>query len=602
MARGGSAGTASFRDDSRGRSRDLRQLRRLAVYLMPYRLRVAGALLALFLAAAAVLSLGIGLRYLIDGGFGDGRPEALNHALAAVAVVIAVLAVSTYLRSYLVTWLGERVVADLRTQIFGHVVKLSPGFFELTRTGEVLSRLTTDTSVIQTVIGASVTQALRNILLLFGGTALLLVTNPKLTGLVLLVVPAVVLPIVVFGRKVRKLSREAQDRIADVSGCAEEALSAIRTVQANAQEEREAVQLAARSESAFRTAAARAQARALLAAIVITLVFGALVFVLWIGGYDVLAGRISAGELSSFVFFATITATAIGGLSDIVGDLQRAAGATERLFELLDSTTQIKIAASPRALPERLDGAVRFVDVRFAYPAYPERPVLEGFDLSVEPGERIALVGPSGAGKTSVFQLLLRFYDPEAGRITLDGVAIDQLDPRAYRSRLALVPQEPVIFSANAWDNIRYGRPEADDALVLAAAEAAAAREFLEALPDGFNTFLGEKGVRLSGGQRQRLAIARAILRDPALLLLDEATSALDAESERQVQEALARLMRSRTSIVIAHRLATVLEADRILVMDRGRIVDQGCHGDLVQRGGLYARLARLQFRTAEAA
>ncbi|MEO1018240.1 MAG: ABC transporter transmembrane domain-containing protein, partial [Pseudomonadota bacterium] len=504
MARGGSAGTANLRDDSRGRSRDLGQLRRLAAYLMPYRWQVAGAILALFLAAGAVLSLGVGLRYLIDGGFGEGEAEALDHALAAVVIVIVVLAVSTFLRSYLVTWLGERVVADLRIRVFQHVVNLSPGFFELTRTGEVLSRLTTDTSVIQTVIGASVTQALRNVLLLFGGTILLFVTNPKLTGLVLLVVPAVVLPIIIFGRKVRRLSRDAQDRIADVSGGAEEALNAIRTVQANAQEAREARLMANRSEAAFTTAAARARARAMLAATVITLVFGAIVIVLWIGGHDVLAGRITAGELSSFVFFATIVATAVGGLSDIVGDLQRAAGATERLFELLDSDTQIKVTPIPRPLPAVIDGSVRFEDVRFAYPAYPERPVLDGFDLDIRPGERIALVGPSGAGKTSVFQLLLRFYDPEAGTIRIEDEPIEEFAPEDYRACIGLVPQEPVIFSANAWDNIRYGRPDADDEEVVAAAEAAAARDFLEALPDGFDTFLGEKGVRLSGGQRQR--------------------------------------------------------------------------------------------------
>ncbi len=601
MAQSGAA-AGSFRDNGRGKSRNIGQLRRLAVYLAPYRWQVAGALLALVLAASAVLSLGIGLRFLIDGGFGEGRGEALDHALIAVAVVIVVLAGSTFLRSYLVTWLGERVVADLRTGIFDHVIRLSPGFFEVTRTGEVLSRLTTDTTVIQTVIGSSVTQALRNVLLLFGGVILLLVTNPKLTGLVLLVVPLVVLPIVVFGRRVRQLSREAQDRVADVSGGAEEALNAIRTVQANAQEAREAARMAQSSEEAFVAAAARARARAMLAAVVITLVFGAIVGVLWVGGYDVLAGRISAGELSSFVFFATIVATAVGGLSDIVGDLQRAAGAAERLFELLDSTTQIAVPANPAPLPNRPRGGVRFEDVTFAYPAYPDRPVLDSLDLAVEPGERIALVGPSGAGKTSVFQLLLRFYDPSSGTITFDGTAIDRFAPEALRSAIGLVPQEPVVFSASAHDNIRYGRPDATNHEVIAAAEAAAAHNFIEALPEGYATFLGEKGVRLSGGQRQRLAIARAILRDPALLLLDEATSALDAENERVVQEALARLMQNRTSIVIAHRLATVLEADRILVMDSGRIIDQGCHEDLVNRGGLYARLARLQFRTAQAA
>ncbi len=586
----------------RTRSRDLGQLRRLAAYLAPYRWRVAGALLALVVAASSVLSLGVGLRYLIDSGFGTGGEQALNHALRASMLVILALAIATYMRSYLVTWLGERVVAELRNQVYSHVIRMPPGFFETTRTGEVLSRLTTDTTVVQTVIGSTVTQALRNILLTIGGVGLLVYSNPKLTGLVLLVVPMVIVPIVVFGRLVRRLSRAAQDRLADIGGRAEETVNAVRTVQAFAQEERESRSFAAASEAAFEAAATRAQARSMLAAVVITLVFGAIVAVLWMGGRDVLAGRITAGELSAFVFFATVVASAVGGLSDIVGDLQRAAGATERLFELLDCEPAIRAPAQPLPLPPRTAGDVRFEQVRFAYPAQPERPVLEGLDLHVRPGESVALVGPSGAGKTSIFQLLMRFYDPETGRILLDGQPIDALDPAAYRARLGFVPQEPVIFSADAWTNIRYGRPDAPDADVLAAAEAAAARGFLEALPEGLATFLGEKGVRLSGGQRQRIAIARAILRNPALLLLDEATSALDAESEFAVQQALDNLMRNRTSIVIAHRLATVLKADRILVMEEGRIVDAGTHRELIGRGGLYARLADLQFRQGEAA
>ena len=586
----------------RVKSRDLRQLRRLAGYLAAYRLQVLGALLALVIAAAAVLSFGIGLRYLIDSGFADQRSEALDHALRASIVVILALSVATYLRSYLVAWLGERVVAQIRSEVYSHVIRMPPGFFETTRTGEVLSRLTTDTTVVQTVIGSTVTQALRNILLTLGGTALLIVTNPKLTGLVLLVVPLVVVPIVVFGRMVRRLSRQAQDRLADVSGQAEETVNAVRTVQAFAQEARETEQFTAASFAAFEAAASRARARAMLAAMVITLVFGAIVAVLWMGGRDVLAGTITAGELSAFVFFATVVATAVGGLSDILGDLQRAAGATERLFELLDCEPEIKAPANPLPLPAQTKGEVRFEAVSFAYPSQPDRLILESLDLTVRPGESVALVGPSGAGKTSVFQLVMRFYDPDSGRILLDGQPIDQLEPMAYRGRLGLVPQEPVIFSADAWSNIRYGRPAATDAEVVAAAEAAAARDFIEALPQGFATFLGEKGVRLSGGQRQRIAIARALLSDPAVLLLDEATSSLDAESEHAVQQALDNLMRSRTSIVIAHRLATVLKADRILVMEEGRIVDTGTHPELVRRGGLYARLADLQFRSGQAA
>jgi len=586
----------------RVKSRDLRQLRRLAGYLAAHKLQVAGALFALVIAAASVLSLGVGLRYLIDSGFAEQRTEALDHALRAAVLVILSLAVATYLRSYLVAWLGERVVAEIRSQVYAHIIRMPPGFFETTRTGEVLSRITTDTTVVQTVIGSTVTQALRNILLTIGGTVLLVVTNPKLTGLVLLVVPLVIVPIVVFGRMVRRLSREAQDRMADVSGRAEETVNAVRTVQAFAQETRESDRFAAASEAAFLAAAARARARAMLAAMVITLVFGAIVAVLWMGGRDVLAGTITAGELSAFVFFATVVATAVGGLSDILGDLQRAAGATERLFELLDSEPEIKAPASPLPLPAVTRGEVRFEHVRFAYPSHPDRLILDDLDLTIAPGERVALVGPSGAGKTSVFQLVMRFYDPLAGRILLDGQPIDQLEPMAFRERLGLVPQEPVIFSADAWTNIRYGRPDATDEDVIAAAEAAAARTFIDTLPEGFETFLGEKGVRLSGGQRQRIAIARAILADPAVLLLDEATSSLDAESEHAVQKALDNLMQRRTSIVIAHRLATVLKADRILVMEEGRIVDTGTHPELVRRGGLYARLADLQFRTGEAA
>ena len=583
-------------------SRDLRQLRRLAAYLRPYRGHVAGALLALVLAAVAVLSLGIGLRHLIDGGFAAGRPDALDHAIRAVAIVIVALAVATYYRSYLVTWLGERVVADLRRDVYRHVLELSPGFFEVTRTGEVLSRLTTDTSVIQTVIGASVTQALRNLLLVVGGVVLLVVTNPKLTGLVLVVVPLVVVPIVVIGRKVRRLSRVAQDRMADVSGAAEETINAIRTVQSFAQENREAARFADATEAAFGAAARYARARAVLGAIVITLVFGAITIVLWLGGKDVLAGRVTAGELSAFVFYATVVASAFGGLSDVFGDMQRAAGATERLFELLDARPEVEAPASPTPLPHHSAGALAFEGVSFAYPSHPDRLVLDELDLEVRPGETVALVGPSGAGKTSVFQLLMRYFDPVRGRILFDGVPITALDPRAYRARIGLVPQEPVIFSADALANIRYGRPEASEADVRAAADAAAATEFLDRLPQGFATFLGEKGVRLSGGQRQRIAIARAILCDPAVLLLDEATSALDAENERLVQLALEHLMRGRTSLVIAHRLATVLKADRIVVLDEGQVVEQGRHEDLLGRGGLYARLAGLQFNLGQAA
>lgn len=582
-------------------SRELGRLRQLWPFLRPYRLQIGGATVALMVAAATVLGLGLGLRRLVDEGFASGSTALLDQAVLVLFGVVLLLALSSYARFYLVSWIGERVVADIRKAVFARVIALSPAFYEVTRTGEILTRLTTDTSVLQLVVGTSASIALRNALMLVGGLILLMITSAKLTGLVLLVVPLVLVPILVFGRKVRALSRASQDRIADIGSYLDETLGGIRTVQAFGHEPIDRVRFRDRVESAFTTAVRRIRARAALTAVVIVLVFGAVSIILWIGGRDVLAGRISPGELSAFVFYAVVVAGAAGAISEVVGDLQRAAGAMERLMDLLRREPEIAAPEKPVALPVPARGALRFEHVRFAYPSRADRSALHDFNLAVRPGEKLAIVGPSGAGKTTVFQLLLRFYDPQAGRVSLDGVNLRDADPQEVRARLGLVPQEPVIFSANAWENIRYGRPEASDEEVRAAAEAAAALAFLEHLPEGLDTFLGEKGVRLSGGQRQRVAIARAVLRDPAVLLLDEATSALDAESERAVQRALDRLMAGRTTLVIAHRLATVLKADRILVMEAGAVVASGTHAELIEQDGLYARLAALQFDQASA-
>lgn len=591
----------SLKDDPTiERQRDLSALRMVFPYMLPYRWQLVGAAIALMVAAGTVLAMGTGLRFLIDKGFAAGDPELLDRAVVVLGGVVLVLAMASYARFFLISWVGERVVADLRSALFDHVVGLSATFFESRRTGEVISRIGTDTTLVQTVVGSSVSIALRNALMFAGGLVMLLVTSPKLAGMVLLVIPLVVVPIVLLGRRVRRLSRSSQDRVADVGAYVEETLSGIRVVQAFGHEALDKARFAERVEDAFATAVLRVRNRAALTAVVIAFVFGAVTIVLWIGGRDVLSGRITPGELSAFVFYAIVVAGSTGALSEVLGDLQRAAGAMDRLIGLLSTQAEIAAPTNPVALPVPAEGRIAFEAVTFHYPSRPDQAALEALTFTVEPGETVALVGPSGAGKTTVFQLLLRFYDPSAGVVRLDGVPLLDADPAEVRARIGLVPQDAVIFSADVSENIRYGRPDASDAEVRAAADAAHAIEFIEKLPEGFASHLGEKGVRLSGGQRQRLAIARAILRDPAVLLLDEATSALDAESERAVQNALERIMAGRTTLVIAHRLSTVLSADRIIVLQDGRAVASGSHVELLAKNPLYARLAALQFGVGE--
>ena len=578
-----------------------RAIRLATHFVAPYRWQALGALLALIVTAGITLSMGQGIRLLVDKGFMTQSPHLLNQSIGLFMLLVLALSVGTFVRFYLVSWIGERVVADIRRQVFNHLIDLHPGFYENNRSSEIQSRLTADTTLLQSVIGSSLSLFLRNSLMVIGGIVLLFVTNPKLTSIVVVALPLVLAPILIFGRRVRGLSRESQDRIADVGSYVSEALGQIKTVQAYNHQQQDRQRFAQTVEQAFATARKRIAQRAWLITLVILLVLGAVGVMLWVGGMDVIAGRITGGELAAFVFYSLIVGSAFGTLSEVIGELQRAAGAAERIAELLQSKSLI---VSPSqgvlALPERVAGNLQLERLCFSYPSRPERYALEDLTLTINAGETLALVGPSGAGKSTLFDLLLRFYDPQQGQILLEGLPISQLDPQDLRRCFALVSQNPALFFGTVEDNIRYGNPQATDAQVEAAARIAHAHEFILQMPQGYQTHLGDGGLGLSGGQRQRLAIARALLVDAPILLLDEATSALDAQSEHLIQQALPSLMSGRTTLVIAHRLATVQNADRIAVMDHGKLVAIGTHAELIASNPLYARLAALQFNGRE--
>ncbi|WP_158966883.1 ABC transporter transmembrane domain-containing protein [Chachezhania sediminis] len=588
-------GNAPGATEERERSKKVSSLRALWPFLKPYKALILGALGALVLTASVSLTLPLAVRRVVDNFRGTNAEMLDKYVLAALGIA-GLLALGTGLRYALVTRLGERVVADIRMAVFNRVISMSPTFFEKIMTGEVLSRITTDTTLVQSVLGSSASIALRNLLILLGGMVLMLLTSAKLSGLVLLIVPAVIVPILVLGRKLRKISRENQDWIAASSGNASEALSSVQTVQAFTHESLNQADFAKMTETSYDVSLVRIRTRALMTVIIIFLVFTGIIGVLWIGARDVRAGTMTDGMLIQFVIYSVMVAGSVAALSEIMGELQRAAGATERIVELLGVQDSVNDPAAPVALPTPVRGEIVLDDVVFRYPSRPEPAALDHVSLTINPGETVAFVGPSGAGKSTILQLLLRFYDPDTGAVRLDGVDLKDLARTDFRRLLALVPQDPVIFASSARENIRFGRPEATDAEVEDAARAAAAHDFIAALPEGFDTYVGERGVMLSGGQKQRIALARAILRDAPVLLLDEATSALDAESERAVQQAVDGLRQGRTMLIVAHRLATVKKADRIVVMEAGKIVAQGTHDQLVAEGGLYARLARLQF------
>ncbi|AGM41098.1 lipid ABC transporter ATPase/inner membrane protein [Spiribacter salinus M19-40] len=572
-------------------------LLRLAGYLKPYLPQATLAGVALIVAAGSVLAIGQGLRLLIDEGFASSTPATLDRMLLLTTGVVLVLALASAMRFYWIMWVGERVAADLRQHVFNRLLALEPEFYKRNGVGEIQSRMTTDTALLQTVLGSTFSMALRNSLMLVGALVMLVVTSPGLTGLVVIGIPVVIAPMFFYGRRVRRLSRLSQDRIAEVGSYAGETLGGIETVQAFVHEGEDRRAFGTRVEEAFSTAVRRIRQRAGLNAAVLLLAFSGVAFILWRGGHAVLAGDMTAGELSAFVFYAVLAASAVGVLSEVAGEVFRASGAAERLFELLDAEPEVVAPAYPQPLPEPAEGEVEIEQLTYRYPSRPEPPALAGLDLTVRAGETLALVGPSGAGKSTLISLLLRFADPQTGAIRLDGVDLRDADPTDLRRRMALVAQSPILFTGTVRDNIRFGDPDATHTALLAATEAANCTAFVDALPQGMDTHIGPNGVQLSGGQRQRIAIARAILRDPALLLLDEATSSLDAESERQVQSALARLMTGRTSLVIAHRLATVIHADRIAVLENGHLRAVGTHQALLEHDSLYAHLAGLQFR-----
>jgi len=582
------------------KSKNYSVLLKLSSYLLAYKKTLVAASAALIFTAAVTLSMGGGVRFIIDEGFVAGSIEQLNNGALLIVVIALLMAVGTYTRFYLVSWLGERVSADLRQAVFDHIVTLHPNYFETNRSGEIVSRLTTDTTLLQTVIGSSASMALRSALTLIGGLIMLLVTNLKLSGMVLACVPLILVPILMYGRRVRSLSRKSQDSIADVGSYAGEIIQQIKTVQSYTQEANEKAAFNSHVEQAFTIAKQRIKQRALLIAVVIALIFSACAGMFWVGGSDVITGKMTAGELGAFIFYAVIVASAVATISEVIGELQRAAGAAERMFELLSVQSLIEApdAQTSAAMPaDQLSAELKFSGVTFHYPSRPQQAAIKNLNLSITAGKTLALVGPSGAGKSTIFELLQRFYDPDNGAVLLGKEDIRSLSPQSLRQQLAVVAQQPTLFSGDVLHNIRYGKPEASEAEVIEAARAAHAHEFIEQLPDAYNSYLGEQGVRLSGGQRQRVAIARAILKNPRILLLDEATSALDSESEHHVQQALETLMRGRTTVIIAHRLSTIIDADQIAVMHEGELAAIGTHEELLKSSALYQRLAELQFR-----